>query len=430
MDKQIGVGLLGMGVVGGAVARVISEKSEHITNLTDASVEILGVLVRDRKKKRSFDMPCNKYVSSVDDILDNDDIDIVVELMGGEHPALECILGALNRGKHVVTANKEVISKHGPRIFDVAREKNVRVLFEASVAGGTPIISPLMRDLTANDVVSIKAIINGTTNYILSNMATHKREFSDVLEEAQVLGYAESDPYNDIEGLDAAYKLSILSTLAFRTPVIDSDVYREGISRLVPEDFQYADELGYSIKLLGIATREEGKVQARVHPVLVPADDSLAKVSGVLNAIEVETDLCEKVVFQGPGAGPMPTSSAVIADIVNISRSVKEESSFPDPVRLEDEVIIQPISDLVSRYYIRLEVGDLPGVLAQIASILGEKAISISTVVQKRADGRNGTAELVIMTHLSKEQDVQLAIKEIECLESLASIGNVIRVSN
>ena len=259
MDKKIGVGLLGMGVVGGAVVRVISEKSDHITNLANASVDILGVLVRDLEKKRSFDIPFNKFVSSVDDILDNDDIDIVVELMGGEHPALEYILGALSKGKHVVTANKEVISKHGPKIFDVAREKNVRVLFEASVAGGTPIISPLMRDLMANDVVSIKAIINGTTNYILSNMATYKREFSDVLEEAQALGYAESDPSNDIEGLDAAYKLSILSTLAFRTPVNDSDVYREGISRLVPEDFQYADELGYSIKLLGIATREEDK---------------------------------------------------------------------------------------------------------------------------------------------------------------------------
>jgi len=362
--------------------------------------------------------------------LDNDDIDIVVELMGGEHPALEYILGALNKGKHVVTANKEVMSKHGPKIFDVAKAKNVRVLFEASVAGGTPIISPLMRDLVANDIISIKAIINGTTNYILSNMATYKRAFSDVLEEAQALGYAESDPFNDIEGVDAAYKLSILSTLAFRTPINDSDVYREGISRLGSEDFQYADELGYSIKLLGIATREEDKVQVRVHPALVPAADSLAKVSGVLNAIEVETDLCEKVVFQGPGAGPMPTCSAVIADIVNIGRSATDASNFPDPVKLKNEVTLQPISELVSRYYLRLEVSDLPGVLAQIASILGGKSISISTVVQKRANDRTRTAELVIMTHLCKEKDVRLAIQEIECLESLRSIGNIIRVSN
>ena len=428
MERTIGVGLLGMGVVGEGVARVLSTKKDLIRRQIGVSVDLRGVLVRDRNKPRSYEISKDLFVDSIEDLIDNTEVDIVIEVIGGEYPALDYILASVKKGKNVVTANKEVMAKHGPDIFQVARENNVRVLFEASVAGGTPIVSPLMRDLVANDIKSIKAIINGTTNYILTKMAQEKSEFADTLREAQSLGYAEPDPTNDVDGVDAVYKLAILSTLAFRGRIRDTDIYCEGLSRLEPQDFQYAEELGYAIKLLAIATLNGRKVQARVHPALIRKDQMLAKVDGVLNAVEVEADIAESILFHGPGAGSMPTASAVIGDVVNISRNLVGASGFPDPLKLSENIVVQPITSLRTQYYVRLEAEDSPGVLAQIASVLGQNEISISSFIQKGTNHEFGTAELVIMTHEALEGSIQNALDGIHKLDVVASVGNMIRV--
>ncbi|MCH2314216.1 MAG: homoserine dehydrogenase, partial [SAR202 cluster bacterium] len=412
------------------VARIISEKSDLLERQIGAKLDLRGVLVRNQNKPRSFQLPEDMFVDSPQSILEDSNVDIVVELMGGEEPALSYILNAVSNGKHVVTANKEVMAKHGPAIFAAARKRDVRVLFEASVAGGTPIISPLMRDLVSNDVKSIKAIINGTTNYILTRMANEQADYDEVLQEAQALGYAESDPTNDVQGIDASYKLAILSTLAFRAQVKNTDVYYEGITRLAAQDFQYSDELGYSIKLLAISTRVDNQVQARVHPALIDKSQMLAKVDGVLNAVEVETDLTDSVMFYGPGAGEMPTTSAVVADIVNIGRNVAGNAAFLDPVRLSDQITVQPMSELISEYYLRLEAKDQPGVLAKIASVLAGNGISISSFLQKGSNQQKGTAEMVIMTHEAREEAIQNALDSIGNLDVVANIGNMIRVVN
>lgn len=428
MKESVGIGLLGMGVVGGGVARIISEKGHQLQHLVGAPVNVQGVLVRDIGRARSFDVPASLLTTDAQDVLQNPAVDIVVELMGGEDPALDYIQKAISLGKHVVTANKEVMAKHGPDILAQAREKGVQVMFEASVAGGTPIIAPLLRDLVANEVLTIHGIINGTTNYILTKMANEGSDFGDVLKEAQDLGYAESDPTNDVEGIDAAYKLAILSTLGFRAIVKDVDVYNEGISRLTAQDFRYASELGYAIKLLAIASKDDGAVQVRVHPALVPENVMIAKVDGVLNAVEVQTDLAGRVLFHGRGAGDMPTTSAVVADMVDIARNVVGNVVPPPPIRLSDEIRIKPMSELETKYYVRLNVAEQPGVFAQILGLLGEQGISIASAIQKETDEEAQRAEIVLMTHRAKESSIQEALRLISSLDVVNSVGNLIRV--
>ena len=428
MKESVGIGLLGMGVVGGGVARVISQKGRHIQHLVGAPVAIEGILVRDVGRARSFDAPASLFTTNPNDVLHNPKVDIVVELMGGEYPALDYIQKAVSLGKHVVTANKEVMAKHGPDILAQAAKKGVQVLFEASVAGGTPIIAPLLRDLVANDVLTIHGIINGTTNYILTKMAQEGSDFGDVLKEAQELGYAESDPTNDVEGIDAAYKLAILSTLGFRARVSDSDVYREGITKLTGQDFQYAKELGYAIKLLAIAAKVDGSIQVRVHPALVPDHVMIAKVDGVLNAVEIQTDLAGRVLFHGPGAGDMPTTSAVVADLVDISRNLVRNVVAAPPLRLSRDIRIRPMSELETKYYMRLNVAERPGVFAQILTVLGRLGISIASAIQKENDEEAQRAEIVLMTHRAKESSVQEALRLISDLDVVNSIGNLIRV--
>ncbi|MCH9038496.1 MAG: homoserine dehydrogenase [Chloroflexi bacterium] len=428
MKESVGIGLLGMGVVGGGVARVISQKGHHIQHLVGAPVAIEGILVRDVGRARSFDAPASLFTTNPNDVLHNPKVDIVVELMGGEYPALDYIQKAVSLGKHVVTANKEVMAKHGPDILAQAAKKGVQVLFEASVAGGTPIIAPLLRDLVANDVLTIHGIINGTTNYILTKMAQEGSDFGDVLKEAQELGYAESDPTNDVEGIDAAYKLAILSTLGFRARVSDADVYREGITKLTGLDFQYAKELGYAIKLLAIAAKVDGSIQVRVHPALVPDHVMIAKVDGVLNAVEIQTDLAGRVLFHGPGAGDMPTTSAVVADLVDISRNLVRNVVAAPPLRLSRDIRIRPMSELETKYYMRLNVAERPGVFAQILTVLGRLGISIASAIQKENDEEAQRAEIVLMTHRAKESSVQEALRLISDLDVVNSIGNLIRV--
>ena len=427
-DRAINVGLLGLGVVGSGVMEALTRKNALIAKQAGIPVRVRRVLVRDLEKPRSTGTPMDILTTNPEDILKDPEIDVVVEVMGGEKPALDYLRQALESGKSVVTANKEVMAKHGPDLLALASAKGVHLLFEASVGGGIPILRPLMKDLRANEIKAVRAIINGTTNYILTKMTYEDLDFPQALREAQELGYAEPDPTNDVEGFDAAYKLTILASLAFQTRVSHQSVHREGISRLTVNDFRYARELGYAIKLMAIAKREGAEVEARVHPVLIPQDMPLAKVDGVFNAVELEGDLVGKVLFHGRGAGAMPTTSAVLGDVLEVAWGLAGANTPASSVPMDSETTTRSISDLVTRYYIRMTVEDRSGVLAQMATILGSLRISIASVIQKEADPQAQTAELVITTHPSRERDVQQALEELEKLEVVKEIGNFLRV--
>ena len=355
-------------------------------------------------------------------------MDIVVEAIGGENPALKYLRRALSEGKHVVTSNKEVVAKYGVELTALAQQNNVGLRYEASVGGGIPLIAPFRRDLVANYVNGIYAIINGTTNYILTRMSQENTDFASVLAQAQKLGYAEADPRNDIEGIDAAYKLAILASLAFQSQIRPDDIYREGISRLSSRDFRYAKELGFAIKLLAIAKRSDKAIEVRVHPAFVPEDSFLAKVSGVYNAVLVDGDLIGKVIFLGEGAGPLPTSSAVIADVVSAAQDIVSGVGSGATRQFKPDKTIKPMAEIETRYYIRMNVADRAGVLAQISQVLGDHNIGISSFIQKEADAVKETAEIVIMTHPAKEAAVVKALSELKTLEVVKEINNSIRV--
>lgn len=419
---------MGLGVVGSGVAKVLTEKVDPIARRVGCPLSLKKILVRSSQRPRSVEIPRKLLTTSAQDFLADPSIDIVIEAIGGESPALEFIEEALRRGKHVVTANKEVIAKHGPELMALASEKGVELAYEASVGGGIPLVGPFKEDLLANKISAIHAIINGTTNYILTRMAKDGLDFDTALSEAKALGYAEPDPTNDIEGIDAAYKLAILATLAFHAKVRPADVYCEGISRLTAKDFRYGRELGYAIKLLAIAKEENGSIQARVHPTFIPEDMLLAKVDGVFNAVQVEGDLVGRVIFYGRGAGALPTASAIIADVINTARIMLQERASLPRLQLDPSKTTKPISSLDTRYYIRMTVADMPGVLAQISRVLGERLISISAVIQKEADERSQTAEIVILTHPALESSVTMALRELEGLKVVKEISSFIRV--
>lgn len=391
-------------------------------------MELRKVLVRSTAKKRETNIPKSVLTTDFAAIVSDPDTQIIVEAMGGEHPAFEYMKQALAGGKHVVTANKEVIAKHGTELFALAAKNKVALLFEASVGGGIPIIGPLQRDFNANEVFAIDAIINGTTNYILTSMTKDGSDFASALKAAQKLGYAEPDPTNDIEGVDAAYKLAILATLAFKANVRPQDVYREGISKLAQQDFRYADELGYAIKLLAIARSNNGEVQARVHPVFIRKEEQLAKVDGVFNAIQIEGDLVGKVLFYGRGAGAKPTSSAIIADLLEVARGLKHGLSLRPTPLIDPSKKVIPMDRIVTRFYIRMSVEDRPGVLAQIAKVLGDRSISINSVIQKETDPVTKSAEIVIMTHDAVDADIHSALNALKKFSGVREIGNLIRV--
>ncbi len=424
-ERPVRVALLGAGTVGAAVARTLIAKREVYAGQLGRPLEIAGILVKNATKPR-HGIPHALLTNDASALLNDPRVDIVVEMLGVEDPSVEYMTAALSQGKQVVTANKEVMAKHGHRLLAVAREHGVELLYEASVGGGIPIIAPLKRDLLANEITAVSAIINGTTNYILTAMSREGADFGDALKVAQDLGYAEPDPTNDIEAFDARYKLAILASLAFRAPVRAEDIYREGITKLTAKDFRYAAELGYAIKLLAMARRQDGGIQTRVHPVLLPADAPLAKVDGVLNAIQVEGDLVGRVNFQGPGAG-FPTVSAVIADVLEAAQGVIAGRK-PAFAAEEAPTRLVPITELVTRYFVRITVVDQPGVLAQIAAKLGEAQISIASVIQKEADAASKTAELVMMTHEAREASMQSALKAVAELDVVQEIGNFLRV--
>ena len=430
--ESIGIGLLGLGVVAGQVARVLTDKADELAEKVGCPLVLrkVKVLPQDLLRPQAKKMPARLLTTDDEEFFREPGIDIVIEAIGGERPALDYLKRAITGGKHVVTSNKEVIAKHGMELLTLARKNGVGLQYEASVGGGIPLIAPFKHDLVANKISAIYAIINGTTNYILTMMAKEGMDFASALKKAQKLGYAEANPVNDIEGIDANYKLAILASLAFQTQVRPQDIYREGISRLNNRDFRYARELGFAIKLLAIAKQNEDSIEARVHPVFIPQDSFLAKVDGVYNAIHVEGDLVGKVLFIGQGAGAKPTSSAVIADVVSSARKIVLGIGSLSPWKAASGKIIKSIDEIETQYYVRLAAKDRPGVLAQIATVFGKNKISISSAIQPESDEKTKTAEIVIMTHPALEKAMQKALRELEQLDVVKEISNFIRVED
>jgi homoserine dehydrogenase len=432
MKKSIGIGLLGLGVVAGQVARVLTDKADELAEMVGCPLVLrkIKVLPQDLARPQAKKMSAQLFTTDDDKFFNTPDIDILIEAIGGEKPALDYLKKALSSGKHVVTSNKEVIAKHGIELLTLAHQHGVGLQYEASVGGGIPLIAPFKHDLVANNITAIFAIINGTTNYILTMMAKEGMDFASALKKAQDLGYAEAKPENDIEGIDANYKLAILASLAFQTQIRPQDIYREGISRLTNRDFRYAQELGFTIKLLAIAKQAGKNIEARVHPVFIPQDSFLAKVDGVYNAVHVEGDLVGKVLFVGEGAGAKPTSSAVIADTVASARKIVLGIGSVSTWKEISGKTIKSMDDIETQYYIRLAAQDRPGVLAQIATVFGENKISIASAIQPESDEATKTAEIVIMTHPAQERAMQKALGELAKLEAVKEISNFIRVED
>ena len=427
---SIKVGLLGLGVVGGGTWKVLQNNAEEIARRAGRRIEIAAVAVRDIEKARKLvgDSGVRLTTDGLE-IARDPGIDIVVELIGGETTAREWVMEAIRQGKHVVTANKALLARHGNEIFDAASENDVMVAFEAAVAGGIPIIKAIREGLTANRIDWIAGIINGTTNFILSEMRDKRLDFDVVLKEAQRLGYAEADPTFDIEGVDAAHKAAIMSAIAFGIPVQFGKAYVEGITRLSATDIRYAEQLGYRIKLLGITKRREGEgVELRVHPTLVPAKRLIANVEGAMNAVVVNGDAVGTTLYYGKGAGSEPTASAVIADLVDVTRLATSDPQHRvphlafQPGQMRD-VSVLPMEQVITSYYLRLRVADQAGVLAQVTGLLAGTGISIDAVLQREADQVGGegatSTDLIILTHDTREGTMNEAIAQMQALPSV-----------
>lgn len=415
--QAINIGLLGLGTVGAGTARVLQENAAEISRRLGRSVNIFMVSSRDESKAREI-CPNALYSADPFEVVTHPEVDIVVEAFGGTDLARQLVMRALENSKHIVTANKKLLAEYGTEIFTLAQEKNVMVQFEAAVAGGIPIIKALREGLSGNRIKSIAGIINGTSNFILSEMREKGSAFAEVLKEAQALGYAEADPTFDIEGHDAGHKITIMSALAFGTPVNFNACYLEGISKLDGRDIKYAEELGYRVKLLGITRKTEKGVELRVHPTLIPTCRLLANVDGVMNAVRVHADMVGETLYYGAGAGALPTASAVVADIVDICRlmSAAPENRVPY-LAFHAESMETPnflhMDEISSSYYLRVQVIDQAGVLGKIASILAAQNISIEALIQKAVlDDKQ--AEIVILTHNTIEKNIKAAIAHIE----------------
>jgi homoserine dehydrogenase len=429
--KPINVGLLGIGTVGGGTWTVLERNRGEITRRAGRRIRISRVADKDLARARKLTHGGAKLTTDAFEVTRAPDIDIVVELIGGTKIAKDLVLDAITHGKHVVTANKALLAKHGNQIFAAAQRRGVTVSFEAAVCGGVPIVKAVREGLSANRIEWIAGIINGTSNFILSEMRDKGLAFDDVLAEAQRLGYAEADPTFDIEGIDAAHKLTILAALAFGIPMQFSKAYTEGISKLTREDIAYAEELGYRIKLLGITRRAKKGIELRVHPTLIPARRLIANVEGVMNAVLVKGDAVGPTLYYGAGAGALPTASAVVADLVDVARLITAdpEHRVPhlafQPDRLSD-VPILPIGEVETSYYLRMRVLDRPGVLADIARILAKSKISIDAMVQKEPREGESRVDIVMLTHRAIEKNVDAAIKSIEKLRTV--LGKVTRI--
>ena len=429
--QSIKVGLIGFGTVGRGTWNVLRRNRQEITRRAGRGIEIAAIAERSAEAARAEVAGEVPVYGDAAQLLARDDIDIVIELIGGYEPARSLVLAAIGRGKHVVTANKALLARHGNEIFEAARARGVMVAFEAAVAGGIPIIKALREGLTANRIEWIAGIINGTSNFILSEMRAKGLPFGAVLAEAQRLGYAEADPTFDIEGIDAAHKLSLLSALGFGVPINFDAAHIEGISKLAPEDIRYAEQLGYRIKLLGITKRTAKGIELRVHPTLVPMQRLIANVEGAMNAVLVKGDAVGFTLYYGKGAGAEPTASAVVADLVDVTRlhTADPENHVPHLAFQPDqiaEVPWLPIEDTVTSYYFRMRVADQPGVLADITRILADGGISIDALFQREpSEGENQT-DIIMLTHDAVERDVNAAVKRIEQLPTV--LAPVIRI--
>src|SRR5215471_7879916 len=426
MKKQINVGIIGLGTVGTGALRILQNNADLIRHRVGVPVEVKKIAVRDVRRDRGMSVPPSLLTTDASKVVEDPDTDIVVELIGGYQPAKDLILAAIARRKHVVTANKALLAAHGAEIRAAARRAGVAVGFEASVAGGIPVIKALKEALAANRILSIYGIINGTSNYILTKMTDENRSFADVLAEAQQAGYAEADPTFDVGGIDTAHKLAILVNLAFGIDIGPNDIFTEGITAISPLDIDFGRTLGFKVKLLAIAKMHDGKVEARVHPTMVPDEYPIAKVGGVYNAIQIVGDACQDIMLYGRGAGSLPTGSAVVADIMDITRQI-ESKPATQAASVDSAPTLQPMDSISSVYYFRLMALDQPGVLSQISGVLGRHRISIAQMIQ-RGRKQGGSVPLVIMTHMALERNVQDALMEIRSLACITEEPVLIRV--
>lgn len=429
--KVINIGLIGAGTVGCGVIKVLSESADIIEKRTGIRIQLKGIADIDPDRERPVDIPKSLFTTNAYDLIEDGSIPIIVELMGGTTIAKEFILGAIENGKHIVTANKALIAHHGREIFTAARNKGVDIGFEASVGGGIPIIRSIKEGFVANKILSIHGIVNGTSNYILSRMTEEGKQFDDVLRQAQIEGYAEADPSFDVDGIDAAHKLSILIMLSFGVFLDFEKIYVEGIREITPIDISFADELGYKIKLLAIAKSRDGGIEAGVYPTLVENGTQIADVSGAFNAIYIVGDSVGPTMLYGMGAGMMPTASAVLSDVVRIAKNLETGNcggSIPKFHVDKDPSSLIPMSDITTKYYLRFQVEDRPGVLGQITRCLGQNDVSIESVIQKGRHLGGGEVPVVMMTHEAKEKDLLSSLQAIDKLAVVKSQTMFIRI--
>jgi homoserine dehydrogenase len=432
--KKINIGLIGFGTIGAGVVRLLKSNGKLIEHKTGTRLVLKKIADLDITTDRGVKVRDGVLTTNVDDILNDPDIEIVIELIGGYKPAKDFILKAVKNGKHVVTANKALLAVHGSEVFNAAHKNNVHLGFEAAVCGGIPIIRTIKEGLCAEKISSIYGIFNGTCNYILTKMTEEGKDFNLVLEKAQQLGYAEADPKFDIEGIDAAHKLSILMSLAFGTRVNFDDVYTEGISKIAPIDIEFAGSLGYKIKLIAISKSDGKSMQARVHPTMLSAGHPLANVDGVFNAVYINADATGPTMFYGKGAGMMPTAGAVLSDVIEAARNIDKGVRNRIPLlSFKDEFIksipIKPIGDIVSKYYMRITVKDQPRVLSKISGILGDNNISIGSVIQKGKQASKNVP-IVLQTHPALDSAVKKALREIDKLSFVTKKTVFIRIED
>jgi homoserine dehydrogenase len=432
--NRIVIGLIGLGTIGSGVVRVLRENRQLIARRLGAEIELKKIVDLDIKTDRGIQLDGDILSTNSDEILKDSEIQIVIELIGGTGAALEIVKKALSAGKHVVTANKALLAVHGEELYAQAWGQGVKIGLEASVGGGIPIIRCIREGLAANRIESIYGIVNGTANYILSRMTDAGSEFDSVLETAMAKGYAEADPSYDFEGIDSAHKLAIMASLAFGTPVTLDQIYTEGISKITPTDIEYARSFGYKIKLLGITKLSNGQVEARVHPTMIPVSTLLAQVDGVLNAIYVNGDAVGPTLYYGQGAGDLPTASAVLGDVIEISRDIlyggaSRVSPCSYPLDNRKVLPLLRMDDVMSKYFLRFSTVDQPGVLSTIAGILAHHGISIASVIQKERKPQ-GPVPIVMMTHVAQEKNVKAALGEIDTMEIVGAKTVLVRVED
>jgi len=431
--NPVKVGLLGLGTVGGGTVNVLKRNAEEIARRAGRGIEVVHAAARDLNKPRICDTTGIQLSTDPSEVVNNPEVEIIIELIGGDGLAKDMVMTAIEQGKHVVTANKALIAKHGNEIFAKAQEKGVTVAFEAAVAGGIPIIKAIREGLAGNQIQWLAGIINGTGNFILTEMKDKGRDFDDVLKEAQALGYAEADPTFDVEGIDAAHKLTILASIAFGIPLQFEKTFTEGISTITREDVAYAEELGYRIKHLGIARRTDKGIELRVHPTLIPERRLIASVDGVMNAVLVMGDAVGPTLYYGAGAGAEPTASAVVADVVDVVRALTAdpENRVPHLAFQANALASDPIlgiEEVETAYYLRMQALDKPGVMANVASILGDHEISIEAIIQKEPVADSQFANIIMLTHKVQEKQMNQALAKIESLDTIDGAVKRIRM--